>query len=97
MTHASTHPSTYGQRCTATTTTLTWTVVFDIDDYPYIAMSISFNGPDLQPTYQAIIDGSADYDWALFNQTANELKVQATGSGLDELEEEFMDGRWAIV
>lgn len=56
-------------------------------------MSISFNAPDLQPTYQAIIDGSADYDWALFNQTANELKVQATGSGLDELEEEFMDGR----
>jgi hypothetical protein len=24
----------------------------------------------------------------------NELKLQATGSGLDDLEEEFMDGRW---
>nr|ODN85949.1 hypothetical protein L203_04448 [Cryptococcus depauperatus CBS 7841] len=56
-------------------------------------MSISFNEPDLQPTYQAIIDGLADYDWALFNQTGNELKVQATGNGLEELEEEFMDGR----
>ena len=57
-------------------------------------MSISFAAQDLKPTYQAIIDGSADYDWALFNQTANELKVQATGSGLDDLEEEFMDGRY---
>jgi hypothetical protein len=58
-------------------------------------MSISFSAPELQPTYQAIIDGSADYDWALFNQTANELKLQATGNGLDDLEEEFMDGRSA--
>jgi hypothetical protein len=56
-------------------------------------MSISFSAPELQPTYQAIIDGSADYDWALFTQTANELKLQATGNGLDDLEEEFMDGR----
>ena len=56
-------------------------------------MSISFNAPDLQPTYQGIIDGSADYDWALFNQTANELKLQQTGSGLEDLEEEFLDGR----
>jgi hypothetical protein len=56
-------------------------------------MSISFSAPDLQPTYQAIIDGSAHYDWALFNQTGNELKVQATGNGLEELEDEFMDGR----
>jgi hypothetical protein len=56
-------------------------------------MSIAFSDPDLQPTYQGIISGGADYDWAIFNQTANELKVQATGSGLDDLEEEFMDGR----
>ena len=57
-------------------------------------MSISFSAPDLQSTYNAIIDGSTDYDWAMFNQTGNELKVQETGSGLDELQEEFMDGRW---
>lgn len=56
-------------------------------------MSISFSAPNLKSTYQAIIDNSEDYDWAIFNQTGNELKVQATGSGLDELEEEFMDGR----
>lgn len=56
-------------------------------------MSVSFSAPDLQPTYQAIIDGSADYDWALFNQSGNELKVQATGSGLEDLSDEFMDGR----
>jgi hypothetical protein len=59
-------------------------------------MSIAFSDPDLQPTYQGIISGGADYDWAIFNQTANELKVQATGSGLDDLEEEFMDGRYGI-
>jgi len=56
-------------------------------------MSISFSAPDLQPTYNSIIHGSAGYDWAIYNQTGNELKVQATGSGLDDLEEEFMDGR----
>jgi hypothetical protein len=56
-------------------------------------MSISFSAPDLQPTYQAIIDGSAGYDWAIWNQTNDALKTQATGSGLDDLEEEFMDGR----
>lgn len=56
-------------------------------------MSISFSAPDLQPTYEAVRDGSADYDWAIFHQAGNELKVQATGSGLDDLEEEFMDGR----
>ena len=57
-------------------------------------MSIPFTNPELQPTHRGIIDGSADYDWAIFNQVGNELKVQATGNGLEELEEEFMDGRW---
>ena len=56
-------------------------------------MSISFSAADLQPTYNSIVDGSSEYDWAIFNQTGNELKVQATGSGLDDLEEQFMDGR----
>jgi hypothetical protein len=56
-------------------------------------MSVQFTEPDLQPTYQAIIAGNADYDWAIFNQSGNELKVQATGTGLEDLEEEFMDGR----
>jgi hypothetical protein len=56
-------------------------------------MSVTFSDPELQPTYQGIISGGAGYDWALFNQTGNELRVQATGNGLDDLEEEFMDGR----
>jgi hypothetical protein len=56
-------------------------------------MSVQFTEPDLQPAYQAIIAGTADYDWAVFNQVGNEIKLQATGSGLDDLEEEFMDGR----
>lgn len=56
-------------------------------------MSIQFTEPDLQSTYQAIITGTGDYDWAIFNQSGNELKVQATGTGLEDLEEEFMDGR----
>ncbi|TXT13465.1 hypothetical protein VHUM_00832 [Vanrija humicola] len=56
-------------------------------------MSVSFTAPDLQPTFQALVDGTADYDWALFNQAGNELKVQATGNGLEDLSEEFLDGR----
>ncbi len=59
-------------------------------------MSVSFSAPDLQPTYNAILNGTSGYDWAIFNQTGNELKVQATGSGLDDLEEEFMDGRCVV-
>ena len=58
-------------------------------------MSVQFTEPDLEPTYQSIISGGGDYDWAMFNQSGNELKVQATGTGLEDLEEEFMDGRWA--
>lgn len=57
-------------------------------------MSVQFTEPDLQPTYQALIAGNAEYDWAIFNQSGNELKVQATGKGLEDLEEEFMDGRY---
>jgi hypothetical protein len=58
-------------------------------------MSISFAGSDLQPTYQGIIQGTADYDWAVFTYAggSNVLKVQETGSGLEDLQEEFMDGR----
>lgn len=60
-------------------------------------MSVSFSAQDLQPTYQALVDGSADYDWAIFNQSGNELKVQGTGNGLDDLSDEFMDGRCVVV
>ena len=56
-------------------------------------MSVSFTDPDLKPTYEALSQGSAAYDWVLFNQPGNELKLQATGNGLEDLEEEFMDGR----
>jgi hypothetical protein len=56
-------------------------------------MSVQFTEPELQSTYQGVISGDQDYDWAIFNQTGNELKVQATGKGLEDLEEEFMDGR----
>ena len=60
--------------------------------YTY-TMSVQFTEPDLEPTYQSIISGGGEYDWAMFNQSGNELKVQATGKGLEDLEEEFMDGR----
>jgi len=56
-------------------------------------MSVQFTEPDLEPTYQSIISGGGEYDWAMFNQSGRELKVQATGTGLEDLEEEFMDGR----
>ena len=56
-------------------------------------MSVSFIAPDLQPTYHALVNGTSDYDWALFTQSGNELKVEETGNGLDDLSEEFQDGR----
>jgi hypothetical protein len=62
-------------------------------------MPVRFSSPELQPTYEALINGSSDYDWIVFHHAVKdmELKVQCTGTGLEDLEDEFIDGRWVRV
>ncbi|KAJ9111801.1 hypothetical protein QFC22_006460 [Naganishia vaughanmartiniae] len=57
-------------------------------------MSLSIPG-EAQLAYNTVLKGDPKVEWAIFSlaSAGSELKLQATGSGLDDLEEEFMDGR----
>ncbi|KAJ9118521.1 hypothetical protein QFC24_006175 [Naganishia onofrii] len=57
-------------------------------------MSLSIPS-EAQLAYNTVLKGDPKVEWAIFSlaSAGNELKLQATGSGLDDLEEEFMDGR----
>jgi drebrin-like protein len=62
-----------------------------------MSLQINLASRDLATAYQDVINANG-IDWALFtyDKGSNDLKVQSTGSGgLDELEEEFSDGRSA--
>ena len=64
---------------------------------PLAAMSLQINltGRDLSQAYQDVLDARG-IDWALFTyeKGTNDLKLQSTGDGgLEELEDEFSDGR----
>ena len=61
------------------------------------AMSLQLNisSADILTAYQAVLNGEAT-NWALFtyDKGSNDLKLQSSGDGgLEELEEEFSDGR----
>jgi drebrin-like protein len=60
-----------------------------------MSLALNLRSPYLTTAYRSVLDGNPDTNWALFTyQGANELRVQGTGSGgLEELEEEFSDGR----
>ncbi|KAJ9092105.1 hypothetical protein QFC21_006971 [Naganishia friedmannii] len=57
-------------------------------------MSLSIPS-EAQLAYNTVLKGDPKVEWAIFSlaSAGNELKLQATGSGLDDLQEEFMDGR----
>lgn len=60
-----------------------------------MSLQINLTGRDLLQAYQDVLDAKG-IDWALFTyeKGTNDLKLQATGDGgLEELEEEFSDGR----
>jgi hypothetical protein len=63
-----------------------------------MSMQVNLSGKDLFTAYQDVINANG-IDWALFtyDKGSNDLKVQSTGSGgLEELEEEFSDGRFVM-
>ena len=60
-----------------------------------MSLQVNLSSRELLTAYQDVINANG-IDWALFtyDKGSNDLKVQSTGDGgLEELEEEFSDGR----
>lgn len=56
--------------------------------------ALNLRSPDLAAAYQAVLSGDSNTNWVLFSYSGNNLKVSGTGSGgLEELQDEFSDGR----
>ena len=61
-----------------------------------MSLQVNLSSRELTQAYQDVLNARG-IDWALFTyeKGSNDLKVQATGDGgLEELEEEFSDGRY---
>ena len=64
-----------------------------------MSLQINLSSREIANAYQDVINGN-EIDWAIFTYEGgtNDLKVQSTGNGgLEELEEEFSDGRYAFT
>lgn len=64
-----------------------------------MSLQVNLSGRDLLDAYQGVLNRH-DIDWAVFTyeRGTNDLKVQSTGSGgLEELEEEFSDGKCVLT
>lgn len=60
-----------------------------------MSLQVNLASQDIAQAYQDVLNAQG-IDWVIFTyeKGSNDLKVQATGSGgLEELEEEFSDGR----
>jgi hypothetical protein len=63
-----------------------------------MSLQVNLSSRDLLDAYQNVVDGR-DANWTIFSyeKGTNDLRVQASGNGgLDELEEEFSDGKYVI-
>jgi len=63
-----------------------------------MSLQVNLSSREIAKAYQDVIDGNG-IDWAMFTYEGgtNDLKVQSTGNGgLEELEEEFSDGRYVL-
>lgn len=61
-----------------------------------MSLQVNLSSRELTQAYQDVLNARG-IDWALFTyeKGSNDLKVQSTGDGgLEELEEEFSDGRY---
>ena len=60
-----------------------------------MSLQVNLSNRDILQAYQDVLNARG-IDWAMltYERGSNDLKVQSTGSGgLEELEEEFSDGR----
>ncbi|CAO3678645.1 unnamed protein product [Umbelopsis vinacea] len=61
-----------------------------------LQVGFSAHSKELKSAYEQVIDNSSSVNWLIYtyDKGTNDLKVQATGEdGLEELSEEFIDGR----
>lgn len=64
-----------------------------------MSLQVNIASPDIAKAYQDVLNDRG-IDWAVFTyeKASNDLRVQSTGNGgLDELEEEFSDGRCVLT
>lgn len=60
-----------------------------------MSLQVNLTGTDIAKAYQDVVNQNG-IDWALFTyeKGTNDLKLQSSGDGgLEELEDEFSDGR----
>ena len=63
-----------------------------------MSLQVNLSGRDLAKAYQDVLNAQG-IDWAIFTyeKGTNDLKLQSTGDGgLEELEDEFSDGRYVL-
>lgn len=63
-----------------------------------MSLQVNLSSKEINDAYQNVVGGKG-IDWAVFtyDKGTNDLKVQSTGDGgLEELQEEFSDGRWVV-
>lgn len=63
-----------------------------------MSLQVNLSSRDINDAYQNVVAGKG-IDWAVFtyDKGTNDLKVQSTGDGgLEELQEEFSDGRSVV-
>ena len=59
-----------------------------------MSLQVNLSDRDISTAYQNVLDNQG-IDWLILTYDAGttNLKVQSTGTGLEDLEEEFSDGR----
>ncbi len=59
-----------------------------------MSLQLNLSSPDIANAYQEILNARG-IDWVVltYEKASNDLRVQSTGNGLEDLEEEFSDGR----
>ena len=63
-----------------------------------MSLQVNLSSPDITKAYQDVINARG-IDWLIltYEKASNDLRVQSTGSSLEDLEEEFSDGRRAPI
>lgn len=64
-----------------------------------MSLQLNLSGEGILKAYQDVLNANG-IDWAVFtyDRGTNDLKLQGTGDGgLEELEEEFSDGRYDLA
>jgi hypothetical protein len=64
-----------------------------------MSLQVNLSSKEISEAYQNVVAGR-NIDWVIYtyDKGGNDLKVQATGNGgLQELEEEFSDGRYRHI